>query len=831
MRFLKQDVQYAARQFIRTPGFTIVAVITLALGIGANSAFFSVIDATILQPLPYPQESQLVNLSERNTKSGGSMPVAYADFVDWKQQQTSFSALTIYRTAQTVNMKMSDGAYRMSTVMVDADLLKVLGYKPMLGRDLRPEDDLANAPVTVLLPNSTWVARFNSDAQVVGRVVDLDGRSATIVGVLPPEFHFFSGADLIMPLGPYVAQLYMGTRNNHSNARALGRLKPGVTLAAATSEMSAIASRLSEQYPKSNSSTGVELTGLHEYLLGAARQRQLLLMAAVGLVLLIVCVNIATLFLARSCSRDREMAIRTALGAGRPRLVRQVMVESMLLAAVGGGLGMLLAVGLSSALKSLVPGAILRFNEGQISAVDWRVVVFTLAITVLTGVGFGLLPAWQLSHASPNDVLKDHRTIVARIGRRFQALDLMVIAQVGSAALLLVTSGLILRSVWLLSNRPLGYEPEHVLSLRLASPGARFGGAPVRVAQFYQEAADRLAQLPGVEAAAATSNLAFGFNDSHNQFRIADRPVPAPGDYPSASFRVVSPDYFRAMSIPVLQGRVFTGTESEPVLPPGAPAMKDAVAALQKNPTDIVVTRSFAQHYWPGQNPIGKGLLLGPPDLMISRCTVVGVVGDSTQDNLGQTNHEEFYVSLRQFPFFGEYSLLMRTAQDPATLIESSRAQLKQLTTTEPVYDVRPLVTRVADSISGQTFQSRLIGGFAVLALGLATFGLYGVLAFNVGRRTRDIGIRMALGAPRTSVVGNVFFRGFAMVIPGLAIGATGAWFLGRALQSQLYEVTASDPLIYAAALLPLSVAAALACWMPARRASRVDPMVALREE
>lgn len=831
MKHLKQDLTFAARQFLRTPGFTIVAVITLALGIGANSAFFGVINAALLQPLPYPQETQLVNLSERNISSGSSMPVSYPNFLDWKRQQTSFSALTIYRTAATVNLKINGSAQRLSTVMVDSDFLKVLGYQPMLGRDLRAEDDLPNAPPTVLLPYSTWVKQFNSDKEVVGRAVDVDGRSATIVGVLPQAFHFFSGAELVMPLGPYVAQFYMEPRHNHSNSKALGRLKPGVTLAAASSEMNAIALQLGKLYPKSNSSVGVELTGLHEYLLGAARQRQLLLMAAVGLVLLIVCVNIATLFLARSCARDREMAIRTALGAGRPRLIRQIMVESLLLAAVGGGLGLLLAVGLSNALKTLVPFEILRFSDGNFAAMDWRVVVFTLVITVLTGVGFGLIPAWQLSRTSPNDVLKDHRTAVAPSRGRFHTLDLMVIAQVSSAALLLVTSGFILRSVWLLSSRPLGYEPEHVLSLHLASPSARVGGSPSRVAAFYQEAADRLAQLPGVEAAAVTSNLAFGFNDSHNQFRLPDRPVPSPSEYPSASFRIVSPEYFRAMSIPVLRGHVFNGSEPAPPLPSGAPAMKDAIAALQKTPMDIVVTRSFAQRYWPGQDAVGKGLLLGPPDLEIARCTVVGVVGDSTQDSLGQSNHEEFYVSLRQFPFFGEYSLLLRTSQNPGTLIEASRAQLRQMTTTEPIYDVRPLATRVTDSISGQTFQSKLIGAFAALALALASFGLYGVLAFNVGRRTRDIGIRMALGAPRNSVVGNVFFRGFAMVIPGLAIGSAGAWLLGRTLQSQLYEVSASDPRIYEAALLPLLLAAVLACWLPARHAAKVDPIIALRDE
>lgn len=831
MQFFMQDVLYAVRQFRKSPVFTLVVIATLALGIGANAAFFGVINATMLRPLPYPEESRLVHLQERATKSDGLMPVSYPDFLDWKREQTCFSALTIYRTAAAVNLKWGDSAERMSTVMVDSDFLKVMGYQPMLGRGFRPEDDGPNAEPTILLPYSTWTRYFNADPQVVGRVVDVDGRSATIVGVLPAAFQFFTGSQLVMALGPYAERYYLQARASHSNSMALGRLKPGMSLAAAQSVMNAVAMHLAERYPKSNSGVGVAATGLHEYLTGAAKQRQLLLMGAVGLVLLIVCVNIATLFLARSCARDREMAIRAALGARRPRLVRQVMVESLLLAAIGGALGLAAAVELSAALESLVPFGLLRLNAGGIAVMDWRVVGFTLAVTLLTGIGFGWMPAWQLTRTSPNDILKDHRGTAASPAGRVQTLDLLVVAQVGSAALLLITAGFILRSLWELSNRPLGYEPNHVLSMRLASPAARLGGSPLRVADFYKQAAARLAALPGVESAAVTSNLAFGPNDSRNQFRLPDRPAPSPSDYPSASFRIVSEDYFRTMGIPLLQGHVFSGTEPEPQLPTGAPSMKDAVAALQKLPMEIIVTQSFARHYWPGQDPIGKQILLGPADMQIAKCTVIGVVGDTTQDNLSQSNHEEFYASLRQFPFFPEYSLVMRTRQDPATMVEAAKAQLRKMTATEPVYDVLPLATRVADSISGQTFQSRLIGGFAGLALILASFGLYGVLAFNVGRRTHDIGIRMALGAPRKAVARNVFQRGFAMVIPGLAIGALGAWVVGRSLQSQLFSISVDDPRVYLAALLPLLVAAALACWLPAHRAAKVDPVVALREE
>jgi putative ABC transport system permease protein len=808
MNYLKQDVLFAGRQLFKSPVFTIVAVTTLALGIGANTAFFGVLNATIFRPLPYPQASQLVHISERAVKGDSVMPVSYPNFVDWKRQQTSFSAITIYRTASSVNLATGTGTDRMSTVMVDHDFIKVLGFQPMLGRDLTAADDRTGAPLTVLLTHATWSRRFNEDQSVIGRAVQIDGKSATIVGVLPENFQFFSDSELVLPLGPFVEQFFMQTRNNHSNATVLGRLKPGVSLTSAKGEMDSIAARLGELYPKSNIGVGVTLMGLHQYLMSDARQRQLLLMGAVGLVLLIVCVNIATLSLARSCARDREMAIRAALGADRPRLVRQLMVESFLLAAIGGCLGLFVAAVISATLNSLVPFQLLQLSAGSVSIMDFRVEAFALTVTLLTGIGFGLVPAWQLSRANPNDVLKDRSAAAKSFGGGVRTPDLLVVAQVASATLLLVTAGLILRSLWSLSSRPLGYEPENVLSLHLASPGARVEGNPLRVEAFYQDAVDRLAQLPGVESAAATSNLAFDFNDSHNQFRFADGPAPSPADYPSASFRIVTRDYFRAMGIPLHQGRFFSGQEPMPSLPPGTPSMPQILESMHKLPMDAIVTRSFAQRWWPGQDAVGKSLILGPPNLEIAHMTVIGVVGDSSQDSLSQTDHEEFYVSLRQFPFFPEYGLLMRTRGNPAVLIEAAKTQMRQMTATEAVYDVRPLSLRIASSISTNGFQSKLISAFAAVALVLASVGLYGVLAFNVGRRSREIGIRMALGASRNSVVGNVFFRGFAMVIPGLAVGLVGAWMLAHYLQNQLFEVSASDPGTYAVGAVTLLLSA-----------------------
>jgi predicted permease len=829
MQRLLQDLRFALRQLRNRPGFTAISVSILALGIGANTAFFGVLNATLFRSLPYPQADRIIQISEH--KPDGDMPVSYLDFEDWKRQQTAFSALTIYRTANPVSLTIGTATDRVSTVMVDHDFLKVLGFQPMLGRDLTAEDDLAHAAPVLLLTHAAWVRRFHADPEVVGRSVGMNGKSATIVGVLPPEFQFFSNGDLVLPLAPFVEQFYMQHRSSHSNARVLGRLRDGVSPASAASDMDAVAAQLAAQYPKSNIGVGVKLMGLHEYLIGDARPRQFLLMGAVGLVLLLVCVNIATLSLARACAREREMAIRVALGAGRLRLVRQLMVESFLLAALGGGLGLLLAGGLSTALGSLVPVQLLQVNGNSIPVLNVSVCAFALGVTLLTGLGFGLVPAWRASRMSANDALKDRSVVASSFRGRLGSPDLMVVVQVGVATLLLITAGLVLRSLWSLSSRSLGYEPENVLSLRLASPGARVGGAPLRIAAFYMDATEHLAGLPGVEAAAAVSNMPFGFNDSHNQFRLTDRPAPTSGDYPAASYRVVTRDYFRALGIPLQQGHVFINEEPVPAFSSDTPTMNELLEAMRKLPVDMIVTRSFAQHWWPGQNPIGKGVVIGSPETEISHCTVVGVVGDSTQDDLGQTDHEEFYLSLRQFPFSGEHSLLLRTHGDPAALIEAARKQLQQMTATEAVYDVLPLSARVADSIAGKSFQSKLISLFAALALLLASVGLYGVLSFNVGSRTREIGIRIALGASPNVVVRNVFFRGFARVIPGVAGGMTGAWLLGHYLQNQLSGISSTDPRTYVACAVSLLLSAFLACWIPARRAAKVDPMVALRDE
>ena len=831
MTTLINDIKFGIRQLIKSPGFTAVAVLTLALGIGVNTAFFGILNTTLLRPLPYPQSEQLVHIQERDIASSRIKPVSYPNFIDWKSVQTSFRPLTIYRPGATLNLMTETGTDRVPAVHVDHDFLRVLGYQPVLGRDFTAGDDRIGAPVVVLITHSAWSRRFNNEPEVLGRTMRLDGKSATIVGVLPPTFQFFHNCELIVPLGPFVEKMYMQMRECHSNTHVVGRLKSGRSFSAAKDEMDAIAAHLAEQYPKTNADVGVTLTDLRQYLMGNAKQKQLLLMSAVGLVLLIVCVNVATLSLARSRTRDHEMAVRAALGAGRGRLVRQLIAECLLLAAVGGCLGLMLAAGLGSALDSLVPFQIRKLNPADMPIMDFRVGIFAFIVTLLTGLGFGLAPVWQLSHASPNDALKDRSVANQSSLGRTRTAGFLVAAQVGLATILVIVSGLVLRSLWSLSNMPLGYQAQKVLSLRLASPIARMDGSFPRAGAFYTEAVERLAQLPGVEAAAAVSDVTFGGGSTSNQFRILDRPVPAPSQYPSSRRRIISSDYFRVMGIPLLQGRCFNGREPIPPFPSGSATVGDYLAVYSKLTLDTIVTRSFAQHYWPGENPIGKRFLVGSPDTDLCVLTVIGVVGDNKQDNLAQTNHEEFYFSIRQFPLYPEFSLILRTRGNPAALIDAVRSELRKMTTTEAVYDVRTISSRVAESISGQSFQTQLISIFAGLALLLASVGVYGVLAFNVGCRSREIGIRIALGASAKSVIWNVFFRGFTIVVPGLILGLLGAWALGRYIESQLYEITATDPLTYVVGSLSLLLSAILACWIPAWRAASVDPMEALKYE
>ncbi len=829
MSTLINDIKYAFRQLRKNPGFAAVIVLTLALGIGANTAIFNIINTTFLHALPYPEPDRLVYLSESNAQ-GNTFPVSYPNFLDWQKQQDVFSGLAVFHGAEG-KLKTESGTEMVSVLHVSEDFFNVLGIQPVQGRGMRPEDDLPGAERVAWISNNTWQTLFNNDPDIVGRSFEFDGRNLTIAGILPANFRYHWRTDVITAIAPVAKEFFLDMRESRSNEYAVARLKPGVSMETAKAQMDAIALRLAEEYPVANKSIGVTTVPLREQLAGGARTQLLLLLGAVGLVLLIACANVANMLLARSFAREREMAIRTSLGASRLLLMRQLLVESLVLAIIGGTAGMLIGL-----LGFKFAGRLVPFQVRQVVDVggfDLLMLLFVVGITLVTGVVFGLAPAWQLSHIRPACALKQTTREVHTIFGRIRMSDLLVVGQVTLALVLLIGAGLMIRSLHRLLNVETGYEPTRVLTLDVASPPVeQFQRDPGVFTRYYEKVLEPVQNMPEVEAAAVATGMPFTFSTNFMTFYRRDLPVPAAGEFPMASTHTISPDYFRAMGIPLLRGSVFDGTEPAYKIPEGMEITSQNLAAIFKDVTfSAVISKKMADTFWPGDDPIGKQFRLGFPDLGLPWVDVIGVVGNTVQTGLDQGEVSEFYLSLRQWPMPVNMHLLVRTRLDPKTIINSVRTTVSSVLPDEPVRDVRVLAERIDNSTAGRRFNRNLFTCFAITALLLASIGLYGVLAFNVGRRTRDIGIRMALGANRSDVIRSVVTRGLALVVPGLVIGLGCAWAAGRLLQSQLFEIKCGDPLTFAVGALLMIVIAMLAAWLPARRAAKIDPMEALRYE
>ncbi|HTZ20773.1 MAG TPA: ABC transporter permease [Opitutaceae bacterium] len=822
------DLRYAFRQLYKSPGFTAIVVLTLALGIGANTAIFNLVNTTFLRSLPYPQPDQLAYLTESGAK--GTMPVSYLNFLDWQQQQDVFSGLAMYHGADG-RLKTAAGTELVTVQHVSADFFNVLGVRPAMGRSLQPKDDIPGAERVAWLTDAAWRRLFNGDPAVVGQSFPYEGRNLTVAGVLPPEFRFYRPTDIYTALAPFVRDFLLDARANHSNAQAVARLKPGTSLETAQVQMTAIALRLAKTYPESNRGVGVAVTPLREQLTGSAGTQLFLLLGAVGLVLLIACVNVANMLLARSFSREREMAIRISLGASRWQVLRQLLVESLVLATAGGVAGALVGMWGYELAVQLVPYQVQQLIGG--TDYDLRTLLFVVAVTLVTGMTFGLAPACQLSSLRPVDALKQTRRNVRTIFGRVRLSDLLVVVQVALALVLLIGAGLLIRSLDRLLRIDPGFEPARVLSLEVAPPPSeQFLRDPHLFTRHFESVLGPVQNLPGVEAAAVATALPFTYNISTNQFYRMDRPVPAAGELPSANIHSVSPDYFRAMGIPLLQGRVFDGTEPPYVLPPGKQIDLQNLAAIFKDVSiTAVISRKMADRFWPGENPVGKRFRMGLPSMGLPVIEIIGVVGNTVQTGLDRGEVAEFYLALRQWPMPTQMHLVVRSRLEPSSLVGSIRTALAQVLPDEPIRDVRVLSERIDNSTAGRRFNRNLFACFAATALALATIGLYGVLAFNVGRRTREIGIRVALGATRYDVVHSVVVRGLALVLPGVAIGLGCALGLGRVLQSQLFEINASDPFTLLLGALLMLLTALAACLVPARRATRVNPVEALRSE
>jgi len=801
------EIRYALRSLLKRPGFTSVVVLVLALGIGANTALFSLVNAVLLRPLPYRDPDRLVMVWEDVTALGFPRNTpAPANYLDWKAQSTAFEKLVAY-DHKTFNLTGWGEPERIDGERVAADLFSLLGVAPALGRAFLPAEDRAGAPSVALISDGLWRRRFGADPALMGRAITLDTRPVLVVGVMPRGFHFPSRkAEIWVPLA--MDEKESANRGGHY-LEVVGRLAPGLTLSQAQAEMEAIAARLQKDYLRTNTNVGAVVVPLHEELVGESRPALLVLLGAVAFVLLIACANVANLLLARGASREREIAVRAALGAGRGRLIRQFLTESLILSLTGGAAGIGLAAWGVRFLGSLVPESLASL---QGPGLDTFVLIFCLGLSLLTGLLFGIGPALQVSRVDLIERLKEGS--LSRGSGRNRMRGALVVSEIALALLLLAGAGVMLKSFARLRGQDPGFRPDRLLTIRMVLSEAKYPGAAERRA-FYDRLLGRVASLPGVESEAMVSYLPLTFTGGHYSFSIEGSPVEVAANLPTAVYRTVSPEYFETMGIPLFRGRGFTEQDRE-----GTPPV-------------VVIDRILAERFWPGQDAVAKRLKLGEADSSEPWQTVVGVVGNVRQIQLSAELKPAIYVSYHQELgiFSAPHDLVVRTAGDPMALAATVRSQVWEVDRDQPVSDIQTMDQILAANISRPRFSSLLLGAFAAAALLLAAVGIYGVISYLTEQRTREMGIRLALGADRRDILKMVLGTGLRLTLGGVAAGLAGALALGRLLSSLLYGVSASDPLTLAGVSVLLASVSLIAAYLPARRAVRVDPVVALRYE
>ncbi|MGC1485585.1 MAG: ABC transporter permease [Candidatus Acidiferrum sp.] len=807
MLMLWQDIRYGLRMLAKSPGFTGVVVLTLALGIGANTAIFSVVSAVLLQPLPFSQPDRLVALRGVDSRTGETgRPLSYPDFADLRTQSQSLESAAAYDSS-TSTLTGSGEPLHVEVGVVSANFLDVLRAKPMMGREFAATEDKPGTHV-VLLSHRMWKNKFGGDPKVTEKQVVLDGKPYAVAGVMPAEFQFpldSQPMDLWMTMA--VEGEYQAERGSHYLS-AIGRLKEGVTLAAANAETAEISARLAKQFPDTNGHMGMVLQPEKEALVGNVRPALLMVLGAVGFLLLIACANAANLLLARAAGRQREMAIRASLGAGKSRILSQLLTESVLVSLAGGTLGLLLAVWGTAALATLPSLGIPRLAS---AGVDARALAFALAVSVFTGILFGLVPAVHASRFNLLGSLKEGgRTATEGTGgSRMRAL--LVISQVSLAVVLLIGASLLIESMFHLLHESPGFDPQGVLAFNLDLPDARYG-KPEQSADFFKELLGRIRTVPGVKDASAVMPLPLSENSLRTSFEIEGRPM-AKSDLPRTFIRAVGLDYFKAMRIPLLAGREFTERDD------------------RHAPHVIIINQTLARKFFPNESAIGKhmkpGMSAGKTD---SRCEIIGVVGDVKHRNLWQPPDPESYVPYDQNPI-GAMDMVVRTEGDPMTLLPAMRAQVLALDAELPIYKAQRMEDYVAASVAQRRFTGLLCSIFAGAGLLLAVIGLFGVMAYSVAQRTHEIGVRVAVGAEKADILQMILREGMAITLAGIGIGLLGAFGLSSILKSQLFGVSATDPLTFLGVIMALAVVALAACYIPARRATRVDPMVALRYE
>jgi putative ABC transport system permease protein len=796
---LWQDVRYGLRQLRRNPGFTVVAVLTLTLGIGANTAIFSLINAVLLTPLPFPHPDRLVQIWEKDPHIGLDQGVVSPyNFLDWQSQSHNFEAMAAY---QHEHFSLTGGPLPVGLGgrRVTADFFRVLGVRPMLGRDFLAHEDRPGAGHVAIVSYSTWQNHLDGDPRIVGKAITLDGESYTVIGVMRADFQSSDlGSDVWTTPG---FELKGRSRANH-DLFVIGRLKPGVTLAAARSEMDTIAKRLAQQYPDTNPQSGILLVPLLEEIVGNTRLALLVLWGAVGLVLLIACANVANLLLSRGVARRREFAVRAALGAGRTRLITQLVTESTLLASAGGALGIAVA---RWGIGTIVRSAAIPRAHGI--TLDARVLAFTAALSILTAIVFGLAPAFASSAVDLNSALKESGGVMEASAGKWRLRRSLVVAEIALSVVLLAGAGLLIKSLWLLGRVSPGFNPQGVLGVRFSLPESRYPKGIERAAVF-KRVIERLEVVPGVANVGGVNDLPFSGSETSSSFDIEGMPLRSAGEIRQADRRDISPEYFKAMGIPLLKGREFTDQDNA------------------DSPNVAIINQDLARKYWPTGDPLGQKIKLYDKDWEI-----VGIVGDVKLLDLAAKDKPELYLPCAQSGSPPWMFFAIRSHVRSEALIASLRNAVRDVVPDEPLYGVRTMEERVEASTAPRRLNALLLGVFAALALLLSAVGTYGVISYSVAQRTRELGIRMALGAERADVLSMVTREGLALAGVGVALGVAAALGLTQFLASMLFPVRPADPLTFVFVSLLLVVVAWVSSYIPAHRATKVDPMVALRYE
>jgi predicted permease len=809
METLFNDLKFGIRMMARSPGFTLVALITIALGIGANTAIFSVVNTVLLRPLPYQESDKLVVLWEKQDQIDQESP-SLPDFIDWRDRNQSFAQMAVARR-DNVNLTGAGEPERLLVRQVTANFFSTLGVTPQIGRFFSVEEEEAKSPV-VLVSDSLWRRRFGSDPALVGKPVRLYDASFTVIGVLPPTFQFYTPADVFVPLS-FMPDRLKSAREEHGGVVAIARLKPGVTQQQAQAEMDSIASALEQQYPKTNNTVRVSINPIYTDMVGDVRPSLLVLLGAVGFVLLIACANVANLLLARAAARQKEIAIRTALGASRSRVIKQLLTESVALSVIGGALGLLLALWGADLLLAIIPNNIPWVTE---IALDRNVFGFTLGASVVTGVVFGLTPALQASNPDLNETLKEGGR--GSTAGRQRARSLLVVSEVALALVLLIGAGLMLKTFSRLQRIDAGFNPRNLLTMMLSPSPIKYSEGP-KAREFFKQLEQRIASLPGAEAAAFTTSVPLS-GANVTSLLLDGESFTNYGDQRLTVQSSVGVEYFQAMSIPVLKGRGFSE--------------QDTV----KTPLVAVIDENMARELFPDKDPIGEHVLVDEGNIRFEIIGVVNHIKHLSWDADAQSRVRfQMYSNYNQIPdqFFAQVtrtmSLVVRTSSEPLSLAAAVRGQVLEVDRDQPIYNLKLMDELISGAVSQQRFAMMLLAVFAGVAMVLAAVGIYGVTSYSVTQRSHEIGIRMALGARRRDVLNLVVTQGLKLVIAGVAIGLGGAFALTRVMSGMLFGVSPTDLSTFVLTSLALTAVALAASFIPARRATKVDPMTALRHE